>query len=162
LLATGLGFYVTAHALLRDRYAFWNFWLTIGALVPTAILLCLVFVTDDFASRVFHLSGDGLKVVNAATAVFAFVCVLIQLVWKPDSLQTAHAHANHFYQELILRSSPREPGELGYEVAVSRHLPPLRESSYIRLKRFHVRKEYLSRKLDESPWTEVPPELNTS
>jgi hypothetical protein len=154
-------FQSTAHAALRDHYAFWNFWLTIGALIPTAALLCLVFVTDDFAQRALHVSADGLKILNAIVALFTFVCVLIQLVWKPDSREAAHAYAAEHFSGMLLRTLSHE-GEDFHESGGKTHdldvrgLPPIPDKSYLKLKQHHLQRIHISELLEVDPWIALP------
>jgi len=143
----------SAHAVLRDHYAFWNFWLTLGALVPTAALLCLVLVTDDFAQRAFHVSPDALKLINASVALFAFVCVLVQLVWKPDSREAAHAHAVGYFAKTRLEAGSFLDERDALNV---RGLPPIRHATFVRLKQLHLQATYLSRRLEIDPWLSLP------
>ncbi len=70
---------------MRDYYSGWNFWLTIGALIPTAALLLFPLTTDNFIINGLHLTPNNFKLINAAVALFAFVMVLVQMVWRPDS-----------------------------------------------------------------------------
>ncbi len=143
----------SAHAVLRDHYAFWNFWLTLGALVPTAALLGLVLVTDDFAQRAFHVSPDALKLINASVALFAFVCVLVQLVWKPDSREAAHAHAVGYFAKTRLEAGSFLDERDALNV---RGLPPIRHATFVRLKQLHLQATYLSRRLEIDPWLSLP------
>lgn len=136
---------------MRDHYGFWNFWLTIGALVPTAAMLCLVFVTDEFASQSLHLSPTELKLVNAGVALFTFVCVLVQLVWKPDSHEVAHARAAEYFAR-------REIGIArdGDHETFVRSFPPIPSAKETRLKRIHLQREHASRILETDPWAVIP------
>lgn len=66
-------------------------------MIPTATLLLLSLVSDDFVTSAFHISPAAFKILNAAVAVFAFIMVLIQMVWRPDSRSKAHRHAVEHY-----------------------------------------------------------------
>jgi hypothetical protein len=144
---------------MRDHYSFWNFWLTISALVPTAALLCLVFVSDDFARRTLHITPDGLKLLNATVALFAFICVLIQLVWKPDSREAAHAYAVEYYGGMLdanelLDDATCQPSYtlLHGKDFRTRSLPPIRYAALARLKQAHLQTLCVSRLLERDPW----------
>ena len=116
---------------MRDFYRFWNFWLTIGALVPTAIMLSMVFITDELAIHVLHLDSNGLRLANAGMSLFSFVCILVQLVWKPDSLEAAHARAARLYID-------GEP---------TRDLPPIPSAKVEYFARAHHRRTQIMRGL---------------
>ena len=136
---------------MRDHYGFWNFWLTIGALVPTAAMLCLVFVTDEFASQSLHLSPTELKLFSAGVALFTFVCVLVQLVWKPNSHEVAHARAAEYFA----RPESAIAGD-GVHATFVRSFPPIPSANVTRLKRIHLQREHVSRMLEADPWAATP------
>ncbi len=155
----------TAHAWLRDHYRFWTFWLTIGALIPTAALLLFPLVQDDFIQRALHASPDGFKLVNAGVALMAFVAVLVQLVWKPDSLSAAHARAvNHYTNAKFDVRRLLEQPDIDVRNATMveekyldvRGLPTIGERRFLPLKRWHLRKVVLSRRLSADPWAQLP------
>jgi hypothetical protein len=149
---------------MRDHYAFWNFWLTIGALVPTAALLCLVLVTDDFARGALHVTPDELRLINAGVALFTFICVLVQLVWKPDSREAAHAFAVVHYSDSCRAASISEASEMGRaELALlsgrehgTRAMPPIRYAALVRLKQVHLQTMQLNCLLSDDPWMALP------
>jgi hypothetical protein len=154
----------TAHAWLLDHYRLWNFWLTIGALIPTATLLLFPLVEDDFVIHALHLSPDSFKLINAAVALTAFVAVLVQLVWKPDSLSAAHARAVDHYtnakfdvRRLLEQSEidPRDATTVEEKYLDTRGLPTIGERRFLWLKRWHLRKVALSRALSADPWTKL-------
>jgi len=155
----------TAHAWLRDHYRFWSFWLTIGALVPTAALLLFPLVQDDFIVRALGASPDTFKLANAGVALAAFVAVLVQLVWKPDSLSAAHARAVDHYtnakfdiRRLLEQSEihPRDATTVEEKYLDVRGLPTIAERRFLPLKRWHLRKVALSRLLSADPWAKPP------
>jgi len=155
----------TAHAWLRDHYRFWNFWLTIGTLIPTAALLLFPLVQDDFVQRALRVSPDAFKLANAAVALIAFIAVLIQLVWKPDSLSAAHARAVDHYtnakfdvRRLLENSQIDERNATTVEEKYLdvRGLPTINERRFLPLKRWHLRKVELSRRLSVDPWARLP------
>lgn len=154
------------HSVLRDGYAFWNFVLTLAALIPTAALLCLALVPDDFAQRAMGFTPDHFKLFNAGVALFAFVCVLIQLVWKPDSRSAAHARAVEHYANAKYDASRQLDETTAPDAATVkiieekyldvRGLPPIRDAQFNRLKQQHLRKVDLSKRLDKDPWIRLP------
>lgn len=155
----------TAHGWLRDHYRFWNFWLTIGALIPTASLLLFPLVEDEFVKRALHMAPDMFKIANAVVALAAFVAVLVQLVWKPDSLSAAHARAVDHYtnakfdvRRLLEQPEidPRDATTVEEKYLDVRGLPTIRERRFLPLKRWHLRKVSLSRALSADPWAELP------
>lgn len=151
----------SAHAYLRDHYSFWNFWLTIGALVPTATLLLFPLVTDDFIVSAVHISPNAFKLINAGVALFAFVMVLVQMVWRPDSLSKAHKRAVEHYtvakfetRRLLEQQTvdPRDARSLEERYLDVRGLPNIEERHFLRLKQRHLQKLVLSAELDKDPW----------
>ena len=155
----------SAHAILRDHYGFWNYWLTIGALIPTATLLLFPLVTDDFVTTAFHMSPVAFKIVNAVVALFAFVMVLIQMVWRPDSRSKAHRHAVEHYTNAkfevrrLLEAEaidPRDAKTLEETYLDVRGLPDIPEQKFLRLKQRHLQKMQLSGELDKNPWLQLP------
>lgn len=155
----------TAHAWLRDHYRFWTFWLTIGALIPTAALLLFPLVQDDFVQRALRTSPDTFKLANAAVALAAFVAVLVQLVWKPDSLSAAHARAVDHYtnakfdiRRLLEQTEihSRDATTVEEKYLDVRGLPTIAERRFLQLKRWHLRKVALSRLLSADPWAKHP------
>jgi len=114
--------------------------------VPNAALLCLVFVGDDFASQALHVTPNELKLLNGFIGLFTFVCVLVQLVWKPDSLVAAHAHAAEHYARFDHVSSPLD----------TRFLPPLPAARITEFQRVHFQRLEMARRLETDPWAEVP------
>jgi hypothetical protein len=155
----------SAHATLRDHYAFWNFWLTIGALIPTATLLLFPLVSDDFITSTFHMSPSAFKILNAAVALFAFIMVLIQMVWRPDSRSKAHRHAveHYTYAKFATRRlletdtiDPRDAKALEEGYLAVRGLPDIPEYKFLRLKQLHLQKVRLSAELDKNPWLRLP------
>lgn len=155
----------TAHSWLRDHYKFWNFCLTISALIPTAALLLFPLVQDDFVTRALRVSPDTFKLVNAAVALIAFIAVLFQLVWKPDSLSAAHARAVDHYtnakfdvRRLLEHTvvDERDANTVEEKYLDVRGLPTLTERRFLTLKRWHLRKVDLSRRLSADPWTKLP------
>jgi hypothetical protein len=155
----------SAHAVLRDHYALWNYWLTIGALIPTAALLLFPLVTDDFIVSALHMSPAAFKLLNAAVALFAFVAVLIQMVWRPDSLSKAHRRAVEHYTAAkfdtrrLLEASNIVPSDakiLEQTYLEVRGLPDIPEGKFLRLKQRHLQKVALSAELDKNPWLHLP------
>ena len=154
------------HSVLRDRYATANFYLTLGSLIPTAALLCLALVSDQFAQSAMGLTPDHFKIFNAAVALFAFLCILIQLVWKPDSRSDAHAravdhYANAKYDAKHLLDSPEALEPMTVRIVEEKYLdqrglPPIPDAKFNWLKQRHLRKVDLSRRLDENPWMRLP------
>jgi hypothetical protein len=151
----------TAHAWLRDHYNRWNLILTCAALIPTAALLVFPLTTDDFVLNTFHTTPNNFKVLNAGVALFAFIAVLIQMVWRPDSLSKAHRRAVDHYTDAkfaarrILDTDPIDP--INVKILEEKYLnvqglPPISERRFLPLKQWHLRKLRLSKKLDQSPW----------
>jgi hypothetical protein len=151
----------TAHATLRDIYKAWNFWLTLAALIPTATLLMFPLVSDDFITRSLHITPDAFKITNAVVALFAFIAVLVQLVWKPDSLSAAHARAVAHYtnakfdiRRLLEREAPavRDIEIVEEKYLDTRDLPPIEEKRFLPLKQWHLQKIQTSKELESDPW----------
>lgn len=158
----------SAHAVLRDRYSSWNFWLTIGSLVPTATLLMFPLVTDDFVVSGLHMTPIAFKLLNAAIALFAFVAVLVQMTWRPDSLAKAHRHAVGHYTSAkfearrLLDASELNPNAV--KVLEQTYLdvqgvPDIRDDEFLKLKQRFLQKLQLSSDLDKDPWIQLPSSL---
>lgn len=155
----------TCHAIMRDYYSVWNFWLTIGALIPTAALLLFPLTTDDFIGNALHLTPNAFKLINAAVALFAFIMVLMQMVWRPDSRSKAHKRAvEHFtaakYEiRLLLEQqdvSKADVQRVEEEYLDVQWLPVIEDRRFLRLKQKHLQKIALSKKLDDNPWLRLP------
>jgi hypothetical protein len=111
------------------------------------------------------MSPDAFKLVNAGVALAAFVAVLVQLVWKPDSLSAAHARAVDHYanakfdvRRLLEQSEihPRDAMAVEEKYLDVRGLPTIAENRFLPLKRWHLRKVALSRALSADPWIRLP------
>jgi len=156
----------SAHSVFRDRYESWNFVLTLASLIPTAALLCLVLVSDDFVHRAMGVTPDHFKLFTAGVALFAFVCVLVHLAWKPDSRAAAHAravehYANTRYDAGLLLDATAILDAASVKLVVDKYLdvrgmPPIPDSQFNRLKQRHLRKVDLSKRLDKDPWMRLP------
>jgi hypothetical protein len=151
----------TAHAWLRDYHVRWNYLLTYAALIPTATLLLFPLTTDDFVINALHMSPNNFKILNATVALFAFIAVLVQMVWRPDSLAKAHRSAVNHYADAksaagrLLESPTVDPTEA--RVVEEKYLnvpglPSIPESRFLRLKQLHLQKLRLSQNLDHNPW----------
>lgn len=155
----------SCHAVLRDYHAAWNFWLTIFAVVPTATLLIFPLVTDDFIVSGLHLTPAAFKVLNAAVALFAFVMVLIQMIWRPDSIAKSHKRAvEHFVAakyavRMLLEKvtvTQDDVRRLEEEYLDVRWLPVIEDHRFLELKQRHLQKMKLSKRLDKDPWFKLP------
>lgn len=154
-------FQASAHAMLHDYYAYWNGFLTFAALIPTAALLLFPLTTDDFVLNALHMAPNNFKVLNALVALCAFVAVLIQMVWRPDSLAKAHRRAVGHYTDAkfaarrLLENAHIDPTEarvLEEKYLDVQGLPAIPEDRFLRLKQRHLQKLSLSMRLDENPW----------
>lgn len=151
----------TAHAWLRDYYNRWNVILTCAALIPTAALLLFPLTGDDIVKDTLHMIPDTFKLLNAGVALFAFIAVLIQMVWRPDSLSKAHRHAVGHYTDQkfaarrLLENEQIDPTDakvLEEKYLNVQGLPPIPEKRFLRLKQWHRQKLALSKEIDRDPW----------
>jgi hypothetical protein len=154
------------HAILRDQYRTANFYLTFASLIPTAALLCFALAPDDLVRDTLGMSPNVFKLLNTFVAFCAFICVLVQLVWKPDSRAEGHGHAVDHYTnakydvDRLLES----PESVDYSQARfveeryldKRSLPTIPDAKFNRLKQRHLRKVDLSKRLDADPWMRLP------
>lgn len=147
----------TMHAAERDRYSRANLWLTVGALILTASLLPLSLVSDDFVAHVLGMNSGNFKLLTALIALAAFVLVLIQLSWRPDTLSSAHAQAvNHFTRAKFEARRLQQFGEVTLNHVAQledkyldvRDLPPIKEHRFLPLKKWHRQKIKVSIALD--------------
>ncbi len=118
-------------------------------------------MSDDFAQRALHLTADDLKLVNGSVALFTFVCVLIQLIWKPDSREAAHAYAAEHFNSIVRVSPKAEASDVASSIPYSegldvRGLPPIPQTELLRLKRLHLQQLRISELLEVDPWMEIP------
>jgi hypothetical protein len=154
-------FQASAHAMLHDHYAFWNAFLTYAALIPTAALLLFPLTTGDFVVNALHMLPSAFKIVNAIVALAAFVAVLIQMVWRPDSLAKAHRRAVTHYTDAKFAARRLLENEhidamdariLEEKYLDVQGLPAIPEDRFLRLKQRHLQKLSLSKQLDQDPW----------
>ncbi len=155
----------SAHAMLRDHYARWNGFLTYAALIPTAALLLFPLTTDDFVTSALRMTPNAFKITNAGIALAAFVAVLIQMVWRPDSQAKAHRRAVEHYTSAkfearrLLESDPVPTDgaqRLEDKYLDIQGLPAIPDDRFLRLKQRHLQKIELSKKLDVNPWLKLP------
>lgn len=155
----------SAHAWLSDYHSRWNFVLTYAALIPTAALLMFPLTTDDVVINVLRLTPNSFKLLNAAVALLAFIAVLVQMVWRPDSLAKAHRNAVDHYanaksaaQNLLENATidPTDARVLEEQYLNVQGLPPIPENRFLRFKQRHLQKLQLSQELDRNPWLSLP------
>lgn len=154
------------HAILRDRYRTANFYLTFASLIPTAALLCFALAPDDLVRDTLRMSPNVFKLLNSFVAFFAFICVLVQLVWKPDSRAEGHGHAvDHYtnarYDVDRLLEAPDSVDASQARFVEERYLdkrslPTIPDAKFNELKQRHRRKVDLSKRLDADPWMRLP------
>ena len=111
--------------------------------------------------------ADGFDEIGVVgIALFAFVCILVQLVWKPDTRFDAHRRAvDHYvnakYDVQRLLDAPTKLDVTAVRLVEERYLevrnlPPIRDAHFPRLKQRHLRKVDLSKRLDKNPWIHLP------
>ena len=148
-----------SHSCLRDYYNNWNYWLTIGSLVPTAALLLFPLTSDDFVTSTLHMSINAFKLLNAGVALLAFIMVLVQMVWRPDARSKLHRRAVHHYTQTKYETrrlieaeglDDRAVGLVEQNYLDDGSLPVIEQNRFLRLKEQHLQRLAASRRLDES------------
>ncbi|MGC2633189.1 MAG: hypothetical protein WA215_03140 [Candidatus Cybelea sp.] len=158
-------FQASAHAVMRDYYASWNFWLTLAVLIPTATLLLFPLTTDDFVRAALHMTPNGFKLLNAGVAILAFIAVLVQMVWRPDSRSKAHKRGVDHYSRAKYEVRRLLEEQVPTNAAIERieedyldvqWLPVIEDRRFLRLKQRHLQKIANSKLLDKNPWLRLP------
>ncbi len=150
---------LTAHSVLRDRYARRARFLSVSALALSVALNGFVFANDDVLKFIFrgHVEAAkiGLGLVSIGLLVFAIIEFRVN--WEGKSQSHSEAVSRLGRLKAKFRDGQTTPSEdywsaLSNEYATTmRELPPIPERSFARLKALHVHKRVLSREISNHP-----------
>jgi hypothetical protein len=153
---------LSAHSVLRDRYAKKALWLTVGLLALAVTLNAFVFVSDDVLGF-FGGDPEGIRVWLGIVSVAILALSIAE--FKVDWQGRASIHEDATRRLADLKAEFRAAKESLSEghcesvlASLSRDyskvmdlLPPIPESQFIPLKARHLRKVRMSRELDDHP-----------
>jgi hypothetical protein len=150
---------LTAHAVLRDRYARRARLLSVFALAVSVALNGFVFANEEVLKFIFwgHVEAAkvGLGLVSIALLVFAVIEFRVN--WEGTSESHSEAVTRLGRLKAKFREAPADPSDdcwlrLSAEYATTmQELPPIPESSFAHLKALHEHKRALSREISNNP-----------
>lgn len=154
---------VTAHALLKERFAIFSLISDI-LLFSCAIILCLVtFAGQEILAKYF---GSEFNLYIGAFSIIAIVGGFIsnQLDWKVK----AEKHKNAFERyidvkfecnDILKRVNNREPVDVSKFLekyyTVTPYIISIPEKLFLKCKRYHILKVFISKYLDEHPGSSI-------
>lgn len=151
---------VTAHSILRDRYASRATFLTLGILGSSVVLVACTFLPDDALSNI-GLSPFVTKVILGAFSSFVLFLSIAELRvdWRERSRLYAEAAESlaklkSKYRAVLSREESASPAQIAemtkeYNSTMDR-LPRIPERQFVKLKAHHLRKVRLSQLVDNS------------
>jgi hypothetical protein len=150
---------MTAHAVLRDRYARRARILNIGLLSLAIALNGFVFVSDDFLRIIFWNDLARVKAVLGLVSIglLIFSIVEFRVDWEGQSRSHSEAlgrlgRLKAKYREVRSNKAPDRFDELTREYASTMEtLPSIPERSFARLKAQHQFKRALSKQISKHP-----------
>lgn len=150
---------LTAHSVLRDRYARRARLLSVSALALSVVLNGFVFASDDILRLVFHghveAAKIGLGLVSIGLLVFAIIEFRVNWEGKSQSHSEAVGRLGH------LKAKFREAHAAGGDSSIRavsaeyartmQDLPAVPERFFATLKALHEHKRALTREISKHP-----------
>jgi hypothetical protein len=155
---------LTAHSVLRDRYAFRGLAIELVAL-GSSVVLCLLTFVDPTLLRYIGVDGDlaRLSIGTAAAVVFLVSLVQMRVDWKARASEHQRSVERLARVKALYRRARQQMAgnHDGLHATLSRvfdegdslleSLIPIPDAEFVSLKARHNRKVLLSRMLDRFP-----------
>lgn len=156
---------ISCHTKLRDSYSFWSSAIDISILTLSVWLVALAFAQNSILS-IINPTPFPEKFFIGTIAVFTFVLSLVQMKieWKKRSADHEKAVRNYFeikHDLGGLLASPIPINDSQFDRSkeqyafIGKTSIPVPEHKFLKLKRYHLLKVFVSKYLDDHPGTSI-------
>lgn len=153
-------FLADVHGQLADQNRRWQNVINYSTLLASVTLLALTFVSHDFMTRTTGISSDGFIWLNAIMATVSFFAGICLSIWRPLEHEAQHqVGVRHYSGVLYAIRQLEERGnvtsddvkEINRQYLDDRHVPPIPDRCFLKLKQRYLIKRRLSEYLDSHP-----------